>query len=48
MVFRYGDREWNNEVLIGDELLGKPKGIKRILQKRGLWREGLKDRKSVV
>ena len=42
MVFRYGDREWNSEVLIGDELLGKPKGIKRTLRGRGLWREDLK------
>jgi len=42
MVFCYGDREWNSDVLIRDELLGKPKGIKRVLQERGLWHEGLK------
>jgi len=37
MVFRHGNREWNSEVPIRDELLGKPKGMKRILQERGLW-----------
>ena len=42
MMFRYGDRKWNSAVLVSDEFLGKPKGIKRILQERGLWREGLK------
>jgi len=42
MVFRHGDREWNSNVPIRDELLGEPKGIKRILQVRGLWYEGLK------
>jgi len=36
MVFCYGDREWNSDVLIPDELLGNPKGIKRVLQERGL------------
>ena len=39
-------REWNSEVLIGDELLGKPKGIKQILQERGLRREGLEKRSA--
>jgi len=31
MVFRHGDREWDSAVPIQNELLGNPKGIKRIL-----------------
>ena len=28
--------------LTSDDFVGKPKGMKRILQERGLWKEGLK------
>ena len=42
MIFQQGDLEWNTDIPISPELIGKAKGMKRILQERGLWREGLK------
>src|SRR5258706_3170450 len=46
MVYEFGDREWEEYGATGDfialGLVGKPKGIKRILQERGLWRNDLK------
>ena len=48
MVYELGDREWEEYGAIGDfiasGLVGKPKGIKRILQERVLWRNDLKKR----
>jgi hypothetical protein len=42
MVFLDGDKDWGSGIPIPLELVGKPKGIKRVLQERGLWNEGLK------
>ena len=42
MVFRQTDYQWGSNLLIAEDLVGKPKGMKRILQERGLWQEGLK------
>ena len=42
MVFLDGDRDWDTGVPIRPELVGKPKGMKRVLQERGLWNDGLK------
>ena len=42
MVFRQTDHQWGSNLLITEDLVGKPKGMKRILQKRGLWQGGLK------
>jgi len=46
MVYEFGDREWEEYGATGGfialGLVGKPKGIKRILQERGLWRNDLK------
>ena len=42
MVFLEGDKEWDTNIPIPPELIGKPKGMKRVLQERGLWRENLK------
>ena len=35
MVFRQTDYQWGNNLLIAGDFVGKPKGMKRILQKRG-------------
>ena len=42
MVFQPGDTEFDTGLPIGDKLLGQPKGLKRVLQERGLWRANLK------
>lgn len=42
MVFLDGDRDWDTGVLIPPGLVGKPKGMKRVLQERGLWNDDLK------
>ena len=42
MVFRQTDYQWGSNLLIAEDLVGKPKGMKRTLQERGLWQEGLK------
>ena len=42
MVFLDGDRDWESGVPINQELVGKPKGMKRVLQERGLWNDSLK------
>ena len=42
MIFLAGDREWDTGVPIDPELVGKPKGMKRVLQERGLWDDSLK------
>lgn len=43
MILKATDRNWDvPEVLIGEDLIGKPGGMKRVLQERGLWIEGLK------
>jgi hypothetical protein len=42
MSFQPFDSEWDTDELIPAELIGKPKGIKRVLQERGLWIPGLK------
>lgn len=42
MVFQEGDKDWDTDIPISPELIGKAKGMKRVLQERGLWREDLK------
>ncbi len=42
MVFLEGDKQWDTDIPISPDLIGKPKGMKRILQERALWREDLK------
>lgn len=42
MVFKEGDTDWVTGLPIDRELIGKPKGMKRVLQERGLWRDKLK------
>ena len=42
MVFKEGDTDWVTGLPIDREFIGKPKGIKRVLQERGLWRDKLK------
>lgn len=42
MVFLADDKNWDTDIPISPELVGQPKGIKRVLQERGLWTEGLK------
>jgi len=42
MVFLDGDKDWGTDIPILPELVGKPKGMKTVLQERGLWTEGLK------
>ena len=42
MVFKQTDCQWVSNTLIADGLVGKPKGMERILPERGLWKEGLK------
>ena len=39
MVFQERDKEWETDIPIPSELIGRPKGMKRVLQERGLWRE---------
>ena len=42
MIFRQIDYQWRSNLLIAEDFSGKPKGMKRVLQERGLWRESLK------
>jgi len=42
MVFQRGDIVWETNEPIPEGLIGKPKGMKRILQERSLWTAGLK------
>jgi hypothetical protein len=42
MVFKEGDTDWVTGLPIDREFIGKPKGMKRVLQERGLWRDKLK------
>lgn len=42
MVFKATDCQWESTVLVSDDLVGRPKGMKRVLQERGLWQDGLK------
>ena len=42
MVFQEGDTEWDTGLSISPELVGKPKGMKRVLQERGLWRDEMR------
>ena len=43
MVYQAGDYEWDDPTQpISAELIGKAKGMKRVLQERGLWRDNLK------
>ena len=42
MVFQPGDTDLDTGLPIADNLRGKPKGLKRVLQERGLWRPNLK------
>ena len=42
MVFRLTDHHWGSNLLITEDLVRKPKGMKRILQERGLCQGGLK------
>ena len=37
MIFQQTDCQWGSNILVKDNLIGKPKGMKRILQERGLW-----------
>jgi len=53
MAFRRGDTLWDSNIPILEECVNKPKGMKSVLQERGLWRPDLlkqcgraKDRKS--
>ncbi|RPB06531.1 hypothetical protein P167DRAFT_497490 [Morchella conica CCBAS932] len=41
MVFRIGDCFWDTTIPISAGLISAPKGMKRVLQERGLWRIGL-------
>jgi hypothetical protein len=36
MVFLEGDKDWDTGITISPELVGKPKGMKRVFQERGL------------
>ena len=42
MVFQPCDIDWDTGEPISADLIGKAKGIKRVLQERGLWVSGLK------
>jgi transposase len=42
MVYMHGDKIWETDTLIPESLVGQPKGLKRVLQERGLWIDGLK------
>jgi len=42
MVFQPEDKDFETGVPIPDNLLGCPKGLKRVLQERGLWRVNLR------
>jgi hypothetical protein len=43
MVYQPGDCEWDDPTRpISAEMIGKAKGMKRVLQERGLWIDGLK------
>jgi hypothetical protein len=42
MVFHEGDRDWDTGVPVPMELVGQAKGMQRVLQERGLWRNGMK------
>ena len=41
VIYRRGDRQWGSAALIDETLVG-PKGMKRVLQERGLWKEGIR------
>jgi hypothetical protein len=42
MVYQQNDHEWEYpHHPIKEETIGKPKGMKRVLEERGLWRNGL-------
>lgn len=41
MIFRRGDTLWDTNEPIPEGHIGKPKGMKRVLQERGLWRPDL-------
>jgi len=43
MVYQRSDRKWDHpHDFVGEELVGKPKGMRRVLQERGLWRDDLR------
>jgi len=42
-VFQQGDKDLHTGVLIPDNLIGQPKGMKRVLEERGLLQLGLKE-----
>ena len=42
MVFQQGDKDLDTGIPIPDNLIGQAKGMKRVLQERGLWRPELK------
>ena len=42
MVFRLTDHHWGSNLLITEDQVGKPKGMRGILQERELWQGGLK------
>jgi len=42
MVFQPGDKDYDTGLPIPDNLLGCPKGLKGVLQERGLWRANLR------
>jgi hypothetical protein len=42
MVFQVGDCQWDSLIPIPDTLISGNKGMKRVLQGRELWRDGLK------
>jgi hypothetical protein len=48
MTFNSEDRIWGSDIPIPDSFVGLPKGMKRVLEERNLWRDGLKKQCGVV
>ena len=48
MVYQQGDRQWGSIALIEEPLVGKPKGMTRVLQERGLWKEDIRKQCGAV
>ena len=42
MVYKLDDTDFDTGLQIPENHLGRPKGLKRVLQERGLWRPNLK------
>jgi transposase len=48
MTFNSEDCTWGSDIPIPDSFVGLPKGMKRVLEERNLWRDGLKKQCGVV